>query len=48
MWVTLSLSLFIRAVFNRLVGKVKQKLRWRVISKQEPRLFGDGDGIQGN
>jgi hypothetical protein len=48
MWVALSLPQFIRAVFNRLVGKVKQKLRSRVICKQEPGLFAEGDWIQGN
>lgn len=47
MWVALSLSSFIRTVYDRLVGKVKQKLHSRAICKQEPSLFGDGDRIQG-
>lgn len=32
-WVTLSLPSFIGTVFNRLVGEVKQKLRWRFVCK---------------
>lgn len=47
MWVTLSLSSFIRSVYDRLVGKVKQKLRSWVICEQKPSLSGDGDRIQG-
>lgn len=48
MWVALPLSHLIRAVFNRLVGKVKQELRSRFVCKQEPGLFSDRDRIQGN